>query len=867
MSSQVIIPDSPALPLPLEPGTSLDNAPQQREERRKSYGSLLEFLKNTCKKVESEDSSERLNILGQQNRCQAYYDDRQYGEIDLKTGDWKPYGFDPREIKLSDNKFKEQIDKLDMEMARASVELNVEPVDQIDSAMGEAADFLRSRIEANRRRLFIQRPEFVLSENKALLLKSLTYRYVYFDAEAEDGPKDSQPQFSPTTLGENKSLTVCGVCGTPRRDPVPESPCSQCGSTSVKTLETSAMEMDLPSGTKEVHAGMVRCVHVDPTTVQVSLKARMMSIASSPYLIWEQTVEQGKLERMFPDRVIPSGDDDQNQQSQFQRENESSVSNSAFDSPRTTVQGGEQFKPRKFKLIWLDKWIYEDYSDDKPQKLPDGRTLLAGVKLGQMFPRGLCLAKVEDTLLAGWNEDKNRKWSVRVYGLREGAWHGAGTSALIPIQNTINDLLSYRVANVYYNTFTREFIRKDYISGEQLPTLDKACIVTNLDEGQRIVGNVYDRAPGNPLPAEVSNLAQEQTGSLQEQAGTSSLSLAGTSAQSQALGTATGIAAMRDLSVGRMGPNLMLGAAQEVETAFQIAECEQANYSRQQLLAFAGLKPGAVGNLGYTAKGVDAFINSNIRADFLITPVPGSWMPSTEQERKADALAFAESAGKIQDQEAIGHLAKVFKQPLQIGGSSATEREARRRLEDFAKVVKLVESRGYTEPTDEMAQAVLMSCPEAQISSTMDNHPAFIGFFTDWWVSDEARNASPLLKKVIEVRTREHKDGITGQMQDANARTIEAQIPNKIAEVASAQIDQQAGAEAQEAQMGMAAQGQEQQMAGELQKQAAENQLSAEDREHASQLKMRETEHQALTQAVLKEHEAAVNAESSGRGN
>lgn len=859
MSTQIATPETQPVPiLPLDPGTAPDDAKKQREEKRKSYGPLLEFLKNTCKRVETEDTSERLNILGQQNRCQAFYDDRQYGKVNPKTGQWEADGYDPKEFKPLDNKYKEQVDKLHMEMARASVELIVEPVDQTDSAMKEAADFLRSRIEANRRRLFTQRPEFVLAEKMSLLLKTITYRYHYFDSKAEDGPRESKPKFEKTSLGEEKSLTVCGVCGLPRRNmtEIEPQPCSQCGSTSVKTLNTSPVEMELPAGQEEIPSGLPRCVHADPTMVQVSLNARMMSVAASPYLIWTQMVEQGKLERMFKDKVIPSGDDDSDQQEQTRRENETSVSNSPFETGSTTAKGGEQFKPRKFKLIWLDRWVYEDYSDEHEQKLPDGRVLPPRTPLVKFFPKGMCLAKVGDTLLAAWDEDKNKKWSVCVYGIREGAWHGSGTNALIPIQTTINDLLSYRLANVYYNTFTREFIRKDAISGETLPSIDKVCVVTNLDENQRIVGNVYDRAPGTPLPAEVPNLAQEQAGSLQEQAGTSSLSLAGTSAQTQALGTATGIAAMRDLSVGRMGPNLILVAAMEIETAFILAEMEQGNYSRQQLMAFAGLRPGAVGNLGYTARGVDAFINSNVRADFLITPIPGSWMPETAQEKKADALAFADVASKTEDPEIRGLAAKAFNQPLSVGSANATHREAQRRMEEFSKVVTLLASRGYTEPTDEMAQAVLDSAANAMLNETMDDHSSHIEYLRDWWVSDESRNAPALLKKVVEVRTLEHKDALTGEMTDANVRTIETQIPNKLAQVESAKMDQEAAIEGQEAQgevemeqQTQALQLQQQESELELATMAEKNALSKEDREHKLGISVLDRSHKAAIEA------------------
>lgn len=830
MSTQFALPDSKPVPvLPRDPSQPLQEAERQRIERKKAYGRILEYIKNTCKSVETEDESARLNILGQQNKCQAYYDDRQYGKINDRTGEWEDLPPDNKEFRPQDNKYKEQVDKLQMEMARSATDLNVEPVDQTDSAMLEAARFFKSRVDANRKRLFTQRPEFVLSEHMALLLKTITYRYVYFDQNAKDGPREKRPVFEKQSIGEEKTLTVCAVCGAPRQGDTPlvpmgadeqgmpgsfppgvvtddqvapeelAQPCPTCGSQSIKTLSTSPVELELPVGEEEYPCGLPRCVHADPTMVQVSLNARNMAISSSPYLVWTQMVERGKLEQAFPDMVIPSGSDDTNRQLEYRRDNEVAVSNSSSGDSGFEIKGGEQFEKLKFKLIWLDSWIYGDYESQQDEKLPNGQILPKGTKLITLFPRGLCIAKVGDTPLALYDEDKNKKWSVCVYGLREGAWHGSGTNALLPLQLQINDLLGFREANVYFNTFTREFFRKEFISGENLPGLTTACAVTDVPDGRDIVGGVYDRAPGTPLPPEVPALSQELQGSLQEQAGTSSMSTIGTAAQQEGLGTATGIAYMRDMAVGRMGPNLMLKAAMEVETAFQIAELEQNNYSKQQLLAFAGLKPGSVGNLGYTMEGVEAFINSDIRADFLITPTPGSWMPETEQQKKADALAMADASGKVQDPELLANIAKIFKQPMSVGGFNATQREAARRIEEFGKVVQIHISQGYVEPTPEMAQAVLDSAVTARLSVEMDSHSAYLDYHRDWWTSDEARNASPLLRLVVETRQQEHKAAMIQQAQEKTAAEIESQEPARVAQEEMA-AKQQAEAQAQQEQ-------------------------------------------------------------------
>jgi hypothetical protein len=772
-----------------------------------------------CKKIEELDRSNRLEILRQQNRCQGYYDGKQYGKWD-DSGEWQELEYNRNEFRPVDNQYKIQVDKLQMEMARSGLDISVEAVDQDSSEMREAAVFLKSRIDANRRRMFTQHPEFVLSENMSLLLKTITFRYTYFDKDAKDSPKEKRPLFAKKTIGADADSYACSACGQPKAEG-DLSPCAACGSTEVKQLSTSAIELEVPDGEEEVPCGRVQTAHVDPTMVNLWLGSR--GIEGSPFLAYTQTLMRGVVERAHPGKTIPAGKRDDAQR--YRAENEGAVGNSAFGNPGGSVEtGGSLLNTVKYELIWLDPWMYADYVSKREggEPLVDGQTLQPGRKLVELFPDGMCVAKVDDTILDLYSEDKNKKWSMCVYGIREHALHGSGTNALIPIQETINDLKSYRLANVYFNTFTREFFNPEYIQGSNLPTMTTACAVTNLPEqGGRIVGQIYDRAPGSPLPPEVPAFQQEQQGSLQEGAGTSSLNLAGTSSEAEGLNTATGIAAMRDLAVGRMGPNLMLKAAMEVEHAYQVAELEQANFSRQHFLSMVAKRAAgeqkSEGNLGYSSEGVEAFLNSDIRADFLISPVPGSWMPSTEQEKKADAVAYSQAVVQVQSQEERAHLAKVFKQPIQLGGWNATEREAARRIEEFAKVVASMVSRGYVEPSDEMASAVLELARTAKLNVEMDAHPAFIAFHLDWWVSDEARTAPDLLKKVVEVRTTEHKDAMRDAAQRDQLRAAQAAVPQKMVEMVGREVDQ------------------------------AQAQDHAEDQQ---QLAMRDKEHSALVEGV-----------------
>jgi hypothetical protein len=66
-------------------------------------------------------------------------------------------------------------------------------------------------------------------------------------------------------------------------------------------------------------------------------------------------------------------------------------------------------------------------------------------------------------------------------------------------------------------------------------------------------------------------------------------------------------------------------------------------------------------------------------------------------------------------------------------------------------------------------------CP---MDMLMDNHDAFINFYTDWMVSDEEREASTLLKKVVHRRTEQHYQGKMQYAKYLRGLELEAQAPD-----------------------------------------------------------------------------------------
>lgn len=776
---------------------------KEKLDKVRAFPKLTEWINQTCKSIEQDDKQERIGILKSQVRAVSFFDGHQFGNVD-DNGNWvvSPSAQDPGFIQPKDNQFAVHCSKNNMEMCRSFVELDVQANDKSDSAKEEAAKFMKKRIEQNRSR--INTAQFIQSENLSLLLKTITHRYTFFDERA--GQQRKVTEYGDESK-EGSQIEVCAICGKPKENlDEPETEgrpavCGYCQSTRWKKVIAPNTVKQVVTGYAQKSTGRVETIHVDPLSVHLQLSAR--SIQSSKYLWWRQQVDRCELECKFPDRKIPSGKDDD-------RTNlETQPSNAWGDSDAGEVRGGEQFEKIPYDLIWIDRIVYENYVSQRDETLPDGRILPKGTKLTELCPDGMCVAKVRDTILDYYNANKNLSWTMCVYGYREHALHGSGTNAATFNQDTHNDFNAYIQANALANAARREFIRADSFEGNNLPTVTEVAVVSNLPEQANIVGHAYGQSPGSSLTADAYGYRENNLGSMQEQMGTSSLSLTGTSAQTEALGTATGIAAMRDLAVGRMGPNLMLKASMEEEHAYQMLELEQKNIPEEEWMKMAKLGVASQGDIGYSQKGIQAFIESNIREDFTIKAVNGSWMPVTESQEKANFEGFITSVGQMIGvpnappivQEIIAQAAKTYNQPLQVTGWDANAREAARRLELLAIVVEKMERNlpdtrsAPPEILEQLAVEVLKLAPGAAMSAELDDHAAFQDFLKDWSVSDEGVNASPLMKKVVEIRHKEHRTGVVYQLGEEKKDAVLSEAPAR-AILEQEQMHQQEQAEA-----------------------------------------------------------------------
>ena len=751
-------------------------------------------------------------ILNEQVRCVAYFDNRQYGIA--RGGVFQDAKWMPGDIKPIDNRYLVEINKLLMEMMRSQPKIEVTATDPNDTLKVEAAKFAQHRIDQNRKRNL--KASERQREAQALLLKQITWRYVFYDNTPKYGPKERRPIKEMKPYGQTRSIRACKNCGSPMKavggtdQDEQEYKCINCGGTEVNVLQLSQSQREVVTGYDEVTGGCVKSMHIDPMMVRVDLDTRQ-SVADSLFLWYHQLINRCVLEQHYPQAKIKAVSGDGYIADRHKRDLQSSSSNSPVfltaETDEDIPQGGNQLEKCAYDLIWLDPPMYRSVKFKRDQRLTDGTVIPAGKTLGEVWPDGVRVAKNEDQILDAYNECKNERWLFCVYGIREHALHGTGTTNLLGPQDTRNEIKAYLIANLMYNAARREIIRSGVFAGDRLPALNEVAVVKSVPNDKPVRGWSYEAVPGSPLPEQAVGLYESEHGAMQEGAGTSSLSAEGAASDVKALGTATGVAAMRDMAVGRMGPNLMLLTEMEEEWGYLVLQHELDNIPAERFLKMANEAVTAAdtdGSVTYSIDGIRAFMQCNPRTDFNVTAMPGSWMPRTETERRANMAAFAQAATLIADkfaampalaQRMIAKAAEVYDIDIDITGYTPTELFAMARVRLFANTIeKLKKYPRLMQPSPANIQTVIEYTPDAAIDNEMDQHIQYMDYYQRWWSSDEGRTCPPLLRAVIVVQHKLHRAGLVYQAQQKALDELSGNEPRekKAAEIAAAGAQGQA---------------------------------------------------------------------------
>lgn len=351
--------------------------------------------------------------------------------------------------------------------------------------------------------------------------------------------------------------------------------------------------------------------------------------------------------------------------------------------------------------------------------------------------------------------------------------HGGSISGIINDQKQINELRNLEMADAAYNGAGREIYNKSKISGGMLSGDPRDAIAAeNLETGESLLTNVAVRLPGtNGIPS-AERLKQQIEASVQNKTGAMPTNLSASSPDLAALGTATGITAQREASVGRMGPSQWLRSQVDEEHGYQVLTMLQ-----ECLRTRAASDPALAGDTG-----LKWFLEADVRRDYRIEASPGSWMPETDSQRQAYFETFLKIAAiPGLPKPMIEYAAELYKQPYEVDPAYMVRKEAQVRLEEILDTARIyeeersvVDSEGQV---DEAAVGNALKFSDAVIDIENDQHATYILFYQEWLLSAEARRSSKFARECVKATIAAHRNASVMQAAQATADSLKAQAP------------------------------------------------------------------------------------------
>lgn len=875
---------------PLVPGQNV-KAEAESEKRQLEIGEDLHtFFLNLCDKTEKLNEQEWLNIKRGMIKGRNYFDGKQYGKVNDAL-QWVEYPKRPGEVNFRSNAYQGHIQTALTEISSGQTELTFSHIAN-DSRYGQmVAKIAEARYADHRRKLF--KPSRFSQENISWLLNAIAIRYTYFAWGS--GRDEKMPQFEDRDVKDEKKSTVCAICSSPREMPeMPEMPetgetdeagamapdtdadtCRNCGSAEVKMLESPSTKAKVVVGYQDTPQGENQWTSVDPLGVLFYLHAT--TVAESPYWIWKQVVLKDILKTRF--KGVKISDGIRSRELQWKYSSDAATSSANVDSRRFIDDGATGDEAvTEFGQYWFDYEMYCDYVTQHETRLRNGKIVPAQTRLGDVFPEGLYLAKNDRTVLDVWGENKNDKWTCCPYVSRLGTMVGAGTAIALDQQDIKNDLLNLKMASVFNDAFAKEFVNAEYIDPDEIPTdPTERGIVSNMPEGARIIGNAIDRLPATQLSPDVYNLDETNAGDMQMGLGTFAGNQAGAPDMKAVQDTAAGFRMWREMTVGRFAPMLSLKAdVLDREQAFQLLINDQKYLTPKQWERIKG---------DYGAEAVKAFLSCNLREELLIEVVSESYMPQSSALKQAQTVEFGRFMTELQlnpNSEMGAYVASRFQIPQNLIGFDSSYAVAVAAIDAFDEIAEDIigqfgDVQNYDLNDQRTAQLAQLVVQQANIgvSYELDDIMAMKDALRDWWIKDEGKASSNLLKASVLTHFHRYEAAEVEKRQSDAQKEIAAQQPMMEAQAAMAQqqqMAQQAGQPDPNAQAQAEAEKQqadhEHQAVTQIGQAAIQQEAANDQREHEKEMKRgeyaeneKEREHQiALAKMNAQKQKVAKTA-------
>ncbi|HKS27813.1 MAG TPA: hypothetical protein VJS44_08340 [Pyrinomonadaceae bacterium] len=629
----------------------------------------------------------------------------------------------------------------------------------------------------------------------------------------------------------------------------------ECGATFIKEISLGTIPTQVEDGTVEIPLSE-NILHI-PHMMSVQRSLTAQRFRHSTFIIERDYLPRHVAQWQYQTHII-EGNAGLSEENRMRREQErSSMQTDAIvgSAREQTSYTANDVVEREH--IYMDVSEYGWFYVSKKATLPDGKEIEEGKLLGEVFPDGLYMLVIGNTIIKVKGMNKNRRWSAVFYGKRPGTSKGAGLQALIPLQDVVNDSfnLDYSIGMKQGHPLTviaRQFIR-------ELPEAGNILFADKLPSSG--IDGVVKQFPGQAASGVIAATADRVESVMQYIAGTYSMQGNFGAADQKVMGTATGVASARENADGRMiGPNKFEIAADK-ELMLQILEnIRDFSVDEQKRELEKRFGPDIA----------KKFFNCNFRQVLNISVSKNTDMPRSSALDSAKAMALAQlSAGLARvpwGAELLATVADTMGISVNIGQGRNDRREAEYRLNKLAAIEDYIRAKKEELLANDQQAAEFMytkletycgllgmdsAADEKEVAAFMfmQDHEAFKDVYKDWIFGEEAKTATNARKLCVAQMWLEHEKALKG------SQIYEAQFMKELQDEIAPPPEEPS---ADEAMLAAAA-------AQEEQERMREQALEDEDLRHEREQEAKDADlerekakmtHKAQTQLIVKQAEA-----------
>ncbi len=702
-----------------------------------------------------------------------------------------------------------------------------------------------------------------------LLPAGETYRITYFNP-GKEGYGVKEEVLEPKIIKGGDKASWCPLCSSTATDETGK--CAKCGNPQMDEVEALGTEITVNKGYKYKQIG--DSDFDIPDALEMTVLGDTDSIGEALIVMRERMIPRCVLEDALEIDNLPSTGTPE------------SLQYRQLFTDQSEDPSVREFELLHYQEFWFAPAVYTSYKFPAATTTQSGETVPAGTKGKDVFPQGFYFSRVKKRVCTLFPQPAGEVLSHAANSLGEG-FHGQGEWDLIELQDQATEAHSMKMNSMLMDSTSPLLVRAGIIDPENFE--NKFGLVLTVpeeayDEKHGLDG-AMKRVPLSSPPQEAYQVGEELKGMMQQRVG--AFSTQSDAPDIKAMGTATGIAALTENTLGRRVPALQLYAQMEIEQAYQKLEMRQKYWCRKMYQNVAQ-------DLGDDA--VKWFMQCNIRQDIDISVVQNSWMPKTEGQKRADFQEFfaltSELMMAVGDKDMMDEVLRkaneIFGGGIDFNDLKTNQTEAQLRLDNLRDVGTYIENQfgemlfdeaGNINPqateiaylqTAEMLR--IAHQPQTTIGPDgipvpdpldlfyalpmivmLDAHPEFFEVYSDWLKSAEGRAASTFIRTLVHDLTDFHLQAEGYRQMKLKQYQMVAMAPEVQAEQALSEMD---AAKAEEQNVAM--QAQEEGKAGadvDNQRQDAEAQRMHEKEMKAADLEDKELDRQH--QIELKKMEAA----------